>query len=209
MALSNILPDFGSGSGSVASPAVLPDASAVEDQKLASYEAGYQAGWDDSASANTDAGNQVAADFAQNMNDLSMTYQEAYGAIMNDIKPLLRQVVDAVLPVMAQDTLAPRLVELIEQQMAAGPRRALLLSTAPSSTKLLQPMLDGLSDDLDVELRTDETLANGQVHLSFGPDHEEELDTTSLIEAIQSAVHGFFEMSTNTDPQIEMTKETA
>ncbi|MEO0751018.1 MAG: hypothetical protein AAFY25_04385 [Pseudomonadota bacterium] len=212
MALSRILPDF--GMGAIASPGLAQETSLLEDQKLASYETGYQAGWDDSASANTEAGNQISADFAQNMRDLSMTYQEAYAGLLRDVQPLLTQIVDVVLPVMAQDTLTPRLVALIEKQMSKSPRRALVLSTSPSGLEFLQPMVDGLDDGLDVELRSDDTLASGQVHLNFGTDHEEELDTTALIEAIQNAVHGFFEMSAaemsaENAPQTEKTKGTA
>ncbi|MEM7596258.1 MAG: ABC transporter ATP-binding protein [Pseudomonadota bacterium] len=206
MALSRILPDF--GTTQPAHTAALNEV-ALEDQKLDSYEAGYQAGWDDSAAANTDAGNQVAADFAQNMRDLSMTYHEAYAALLADIKPLLTQIVDTVLPAMAQDTLGPRVLELIEAQMTTGPRSALVLSTAPDGLKMLEPMVEGLDENMVVELRADETLAAGQVHLSFGTDHEEELDTAALIDGIQAAVHGFFQTQTDSAPQTELTKETA
>lgn len=206
MALSRILPDFGSSQAAHLAP--LSEV-AIEDQKLDSYEAGYQAGWDDSAKANKDAGQQVAADFAQNMRDLSMTYQEAYAALLADIKPLLAQIVDAVLPAMAQATLGPRVLELIEGQIATGPRNALVLSTSPDGIAMLQPIVNGLDDALEVALRADETLAPGQVHLNFGADHEEEIDTAALIDGIQMAVHGFFQDPTNSARPTELTKETA
>lgn len=190
MSLSRILPEFGARSAK--NSITLTDVS-LEDQKLASYEAGYQAGWDDSAKANSEAGNQVAADFAQNMSDLSLTYHEAYAALLADVKPLLTQIVNAVLPAMARDTLGPRILELIEADMGGDTRRTVTLFAAQDDCAFLRPLIDGLDDSLEVVLQSDPTLVAGQVRLSFGNEQEQELDTAALIAGIQTALQGFFE----------------
>lgn len=214
MALSRILPEFGSKSSQ--NSTVISDV-ALEDQKLDSYEAGYQAGWDDSAKANSDAGHQVSADFSQNMRDLSMTYREAYGTLMKDVRPLLTQIVETVLPQIARATLGPRVLELIEAEMAAGPHAELVLFAAADDKALLQPMIDGLDESLKVDLRIDATLLSGQVRLSFDGTQEQELDTAALTEGIQSALHAFFEHQNEaseeardyTGPEVDALKETA
>ncbi|MEO0371177.1 MAG: flagellar biosynthesis protein [Pseudomonadota bacterium] len=190
MSLSRILPEFGARPGQ--NSITLTDVS-LEDQKLASYEAGYQAGWDDSARANSDAGNQVSADFAQNMGDLSMTFSEAYAALLADVKPLLTQIVDAVLPAMARETLAPRILELIEAEMDTGTGRDVTLFAASEDCAFLRPLINGLDQTMSVELQSDSTLVAGQVRLSFGSAQEQELDTAALIAGIQTALHGFFD----------------
>lgn len=207
MALSRILPEFGTRAAQGASVS-LSEVS-LEEQKLASYEAGYQAGWDDSTKANSDAGNQVSADFAQNIRDLSMTYHEAYAALMKDVRPFLLQVVEAVLPAMARDTLAPRILELVEAEMAGAPRSAVVLHAAPDDSAFLQPLVGHFDDGLDLTLRLDETLASGQVRLSFDEGQELELDTTALLDGIQAALHGFFEAQAAPAPDADMMKETA
>ncbi|MEM6587629.1 MAG: flagellar biosynthesis protein [Pseudomonadota bacterium] len=210
MSLSRILPEFGARSAKAS--VTLTDVS-LEEQKLASFEAGYQAGWDDSARANSDAGKQVSADFTQNIQDLSMTHQEAYSALLADMKPLLTQIVDAVLPAMAQDTLGPRILELIEAELALGSHRSLMLFAASEDCGFLQPLVDELDEGLDVVLETDSTLLAGQVRLRFDDAQEQELDSASLIAGIQTALHGFFETQADTGsdvgPAFDDMKETA
>lgn len=210
MTLSRILPEFGA---SVAKNSVTLTDVTLEEKKLAAYEAGYQAGWDDSARANTDAGKQVSADFSQNIRDLSMTHQDAYSALMADVKPLLSQIVDAVLPAVAQGTLGPRILELIESEMSSGSQRTLTLYAASDDCAFLQPLVDRLDEGVDVVLQSDRTLMSGQVRLRFDEAQEQELDTASLIVEIQAALHGFFETQAYTvsdaGPAFEPTKEIA
>lgn len=210
MALSRILPEFGAR---IAKNSVTLTDVSLEEQKLASYEAGYQAGWDDSARANSDAGKQVSADFAQNIRDLSVTQQDAYAALLADVKPLLTQIVEAVLPAIARETLGPRILELIEAEMSAGSGRALTLLAASEDCAFLQPLVENLSEDTDVILQPDGTLMAGQVRLSFGDAGEQEIDTAALISGIQEAVQAFFathlELGSATDPTLDDMKETA
>ncbi len=188
MSGAQIFPDFG-----VATPSSTVTVSVVafEEEKLASYETGYQAGWDDSAASNQDAGKQISADFMQNMRDLSMTYHEAYGAVLKDLKPLMLQIVDAVLPEVARETLAMRVVDLIESQMQPGDM-PVCLSAAPGDCARLANIAQAFDSGLEIELNADDTLADGQVRLQFGSRQEHELDTQALITGIQTAVHGFF-----------------
>lgn len=205
MTLSRILPEF--GSKPMTNSVAISDVS-LEEQKLNSFESGYQAGWDDSTAANRDAGHQVSADFAQNMADLSITHQEAYDAFFADILPLLKQMVDTVLPVIARDTLAPRIVELIEAEMSQAPTRRVLVSAAPDACALLAPMLAKSDANLDVQVNEDATLSSGQVRLSFDDQREQELDTAALLDSIQTAVNSFFQEK-KTKTVVDETKETA
>ena len=206
MTLSRILPEFGSkhAKNSVS----ISDVS-LEEQKLNSFEAGYQAGWDDSTAANRDAGHQVSADFAQNMADLSLTHQKAYDALFADVRPLLTQIVDTILPAVARETLTPRIVELIEAEVSRAPMRRVVISAAPNACALLSPMIENSNTGLDVETLEDATLSSGQVRLTFDDQREQELDTAALVEGIQTAVRSFFQAKTKTSPDVNDLKETA
>ncbi len=190
MSITHLLQDFGVTAS--ANVIVVTDVD-LEEQKLTSYEVGYQAGWDDSLSSNRDAGRQVSADLVQNMRDLSMTYHEAHGALMGDLRAMLTQIVTTVLPALSQQTLAPRIVEIIEEGMRQRVHSPVLLTAAPGDCGLLSPLLKKIEGDIKVELKSDETLADGQVRLRFGQRSEQELDTQALIRGIQQAVHAFFE----------------
>ncbi|MEM6566516.1 MAG: hypothetical protein AAF665_18845 [Pseudomonadota bacterium] len=206
MTLSRILPEFGS---KPAANAVSISEVSLEEQKLNSFEAGYQAGWDDSTAANRNAGDQVSADFAQNMAELTITYREAYDALLTDIRPFLTQMVDTVLPVVSHDTLVPRIVELIETEMSQAPIGRVLISASPDAHTHLNSMLANSYTGLDVELREDTTLSSGQVRLSFDNQREQELDTAALVAGIQKAVHGFVQGKPENAPDVNEGKETA
>lgn len=206
MTLSRILPEFGS---KPAANSVSISEVSLEEQKLSSFEAGYQAGWDDSTTANRDAGNQVSADFAQNMAELTITYREAYEALLTDIRPFLTQMVDSVLPVVSHDTLVPRIVELIETEMSQAPIGRVLVSASPDECTLLNSMLASSYTGLDVEFREDATLSSGQVRLNFDDQREQELDTTALVSGIQKVVHGFVQGKPENAPDVNEGKETA
>ena len=102
MSVAHLLEEFSGVAGG--EPVAVTDVM-LEDQKLAAFEKGYQAGWDDSANSQRDSATRISADFAQNIRDLSFTYQEAQSALMAEMEPLLRDMVDAVLPTLAQETL--------------------------------------------------------------------------------------------------------
>ncbi len=97
-----------------ATPAAKPDpglvttqVSAIEESKLASYEQGYKAGWDDAAAALAEDQTRIRADLARNLQQLSFTYQEARSHILKAVEPLLEEMVGRLLPDMARETLAP------------------------------------------------------------------------------------------------------
>ena len=174
----------------------------IEEQKLDSFEKGYQAGWDDSAKAQKDSSKQISQDFAQSIQDLSFTYQEAYTGFVTEMKPLMRQIVDTVLPKIAMDTLGLRISEMLEQELATHGAQPVRLATAPNSARTLSSLLpEGQAMPLDIE--EDDTLAEGQVHLRFGTQSEREIDLQEVLDGISTAVDAFFQETTQT------LKETA
>jgi flagellar assembly protein FliH len=201
MSIAHLLQDFGPKTETT-STLTMTDVM-LEEQKLASYEAGYQAGWDDSADSNRDAGTQISADFSQNIRDLSMTYHEAYGALMADIKPLVLQIVNSVLPEIGKETLGPRVLELIEAEISDAQQSAVLLFASPQDCAVLQPVVTQFDGAVEVALQPDDTLAAGQVHLRLGLGNEHEINTQALIDGIRTAVWDHFQ----TDETIG--KETA
>ena len=89
-------PDPGGGFGA------LSDAGAgAEDARLASFEDGYKAGWDDAIAAQDKETARIRADFARSLEDLGFTYTEAHRHVLNAIEPLLRDMVCKVMPRMA------------------------------------------------------------------------------------------------------------
>ena len=199
MPVADLLEDF--GDSLAATDEAMTDVM-IEDQKLDAFERGYQAGWEDSTKAQADSAERISEDFARNLRDLSFTYQEAYAGIIAGMEPLMRQIVEVVLPQIAKDTLAERVAGILMQEIAAHGHQPVELVIAPESAEALRAILP---DDptMPTEIREDSSLAEGQVQLALGTSIEREIDLQEVLGAIGTAVEGFFQETS------QSLKETA
>jgi len=190
MSITHLLEDFG---GTLRGrPVSITDIS-LEEERLASFEKGYQAGWDDAAKSQAEDQRSITADLAQNLQDLTFTYEEAYAAVLQSLRPLLEQMIATVLPTISQQTLAPRLAELLRERVKEHGQQTFEIVTAPDDMTRMEILTEALPE-MQIALRQDDTLARGQLYLRFG-DAEEEIDLKSVLDAIEQAVSGFFEES--------------
>jgi len=194
MTLSRLLEEF---AGNSAGEPVLMNDAALEDQKLEAFEKGYKAGWEDSARAQEESGVRLSEDFARNIRDLSFTHEEARTAILGAMAPVVRQMVETVLPSIAHDTLGLRVVEMIEAELSEHGRHPVRLEVAPQSAQALRAILPQDSD-LPVEVAETETLGEGQVRLRLGQSSEREIDLGHVLDGIKSASEGFFQQVSDT-----------
>ena len=109
MSLSHRYRNFG-GSKASAEPTSEASSETNEDQQLQAFEKGYQAGWDDAVKAQADSIAKVSAEFGQNLQDMSFTYHEALSKLTLSIQPVLAEIIDKLLPSLAQKTLGPQIV---------------------------------------------------------------------------------------------------
>lgn len=191
MSIAHLLEDFGAGTRGA--PLAMTDVS-LEEERLAAFEKGYQAGWDDAVKAQSEDARRITADLAQNLRDLSFTYEEAHGAVMAALRPLLMEMARTVLPRLAQDSLVPRIAEMLHDQARALGRQPVEIAAAPGDLPRLEQLAGG-GKGPDVTLVADDTLAAGQVYLRFG-ESEAELDLPGLLAGITEAVTGFFDEQT-------------
>ncbi len=188
MSISHLLEDF--GSLAQGTPVSLTDVS-LEEQKLEAFEKGYQAGWDDSTKSGSDDSRRISADFEQNLQDLSFTYQEAHVASLNALKPLLDQMVSTVLPAMVQKTLGSQISELLHDLAKKHGSQPIEIVVAPANSATIGDFLNQ-STQQDIKLVEEPSLADGQVYIRFG-SQEREINLNEILTSIDQAVVGFFE----------------
>ncbi len=167
------------------------DAIALEEVKLAAYESGYTAGWDDAAAAQSEDQARMQADLARNLQSLSFTYQEARVHVLRAIEPLMTEMVGRLLPAIARETLAPMvLAEMmpVAGQLSETPMTLVLNPAARPALELLLERVPGLS----VILQEEPSLAEGQVYLRLG-QQETKIDLTRATQEIATAVCAFFQ----------------
>ena len=190
MSITHLLEDFGDiRRGTSLS---ITDVS-LEEERLEAFERGYQAGWDDCVKSQTEDQRRITADLSQNLHDLSFTYEEAYAAVMQALHPLLEQMIAAVLPRLARDSLVPRLAETVHDIARVQGRRKIGIAGAKADMPVLEQLTDAVPE-LEIALDLDDTLTTGQVHLTF-EGGEQAIDLQEVLQGIEHAVSGFFENS--------------
>ena len=186
------LPIFDTEPKPVKTDTVVLDRSSLEDEKLASYEQGYKAGWDDASAAMGEEQSRIRADLARNLQTLSFTYHEARAHILKSVEPLLLQVVSQLLPEIARESLAPSVLEALmplAEKLGDAPVTLVInpASRAPVESVLAQ------ATGLPIEVQEEPTLGEGQAYLRMG-SVETHVNLDQATADIAAAVRGFFDM---------------
>jgi len=171
---------------------VVLDAMHLEETKLAAYDSGYSAGWEDAAAAQSEDQTRVQADLARNLQGLSFTFHEARQHVLHALQPLMSEMVARLLPAIARETL-PQVV--LEQVMPMAERLAdapIALVLNPSARAAVEALLEQATG-LPLVVTEEPSLSDGQVYLKFG-DTETQVNLDRATAEITAAVRGFFEI---------------
>lgn len=192
--LQDLLEDFGThlparGAAPAAPPEPSISESELEGHKLESFEKGYRAGWDDAVKAQTDETSHITSSFGQHLQDLSFTYEEAYGQMMQAVTPLLTEMVEALLPELARATLGHHIAEQLQKLSAEIGKTPVEIAVAPDKIPAVEALLDG-DFSFPLQVVPDDTLADEQADIRFG-GQERQIDLGDLIASVTEAVQGF------------------
>ncbi|MDK2773608.1 MAG: flagellar biosynthesis protein [Tabrizicola sp.] len=170
----------------------LVEATAVEEAKVASFEQGYSAGWDDAVAAQNGDQTRIRADLARNLQSLAFTFQDARSHVLQAIRPLILEMVNRLLPELAREALAPTVLEALTPMADE-------LADAPL-TLVLNPAVRGQVEDLVAQatglpmvIEEEPSLPEGQVYIRFG-SIETKVDLSQVTADIAIAVRAFFNL---------------
>jgi flagellar biosynthesis/type III secretory pathway protein FliH len=183
---------FDTASTSDGSLRSLVEASVVEEAKVASFEQGYSAGWDDAVAAQQGDQARIRADLARNLQSLSFTFQDARGHVLQAIRPLILQMVNRLLPEVAREALAPTVLEAVmplAEEMADAPLTLVLNPAVRAQVEDLVTQATGLPMVIDEE----PTMPEGQVYIRLGAS-ETKVDLAQVTTDIAIAVRAFFNL---------------
>ncbi|MCA8878633.1 MAG: flagellar biosynthesis protein [Rhodobacteraceae bacterium] len=164
-----------------------------EEQRLAAFEDGYQAGWDDAARALSESHQKLSADLAQNLGDLAFTFHEARAHVLKGVEPLLRQMVSRILPDVARHALPGLVVEMLDDMVKTSASAPVILKVSPESRAEIEAVLP-TKPGFPLEVREEPTLAEGQVFIRTG-EVEQAVDLTAALTEIEAAVDDFFNLN--------------
>lgn len=174
------------GSGSIGEVSFEPD-------RVDAYEQGYKAGWDDAIKAQCNERETIRADLACNLQELTFTYAEAKAKIQEQMEPLLREMVESVLPQVAAENFGALLLEELDKAAAAQMEIPVDLIVAPCNRAALKSILP---EDLEFVLHVVEetTLGEGQAFIRVGRN-ERQIDLMEVLDRASKTVSGFFEIN--------------
>jgi flagellar assembly protein FliH len=170
----------------------LVEATAVEEAKVASFEQGYSAGWDDAVAAQQGDQTRIRADLARNLQSLSFTFQDARSHVLQAIRPLILQMVDRLLPEVAREALAPTVLDAVmpfAEELADAPLTLVLNPVVRSQVEDLVTQATGLPMVIEEE----PSMPEGQVYIRFGGS-EAKVDLAQVTTDIAVAVRAFFNL---------------
>ena len=163
-----------------------------EEMRLAAFEKGYTAGWDDAVAAQDAETAKLRADLARNLQDLSFTYHEARSHVLQAMEPLLRDMVGKVLPAIARESLSRVVLETLQPLAEEMAGAAITVVVNPANRHSVETLLSA-TKSLPLTFIEEPSLGEGQVYLRMG-DAESRIDLDGVIAAIGRAVAGFFAM---------------
>lgn len=172
----------------------LVEASLVEEAKVASFEQGYSAGWDDASAAQQGDQTRIRADLARSLQSLSFTFQDARSHVLLAIRPLMLEMLNRLLPAVAHEALAPTVLEALMPLADELSDAPLILVLNPA----VRPQVEGLvtqATGLPMVIEEEPTLAEGQVYIRFGTA-ETQVDLARVTADIAAAVRAFFTLNT-------------
>ncbi|WP_343116379.1 flagellar biosynthesis protein [Ostreiculturibacter nitratireducens] len=167
-----------------------------EELRLAAFEKGYTAGWDDAVAAQENEGSRLRADLARNMLDLSFSYHEARIHVLRAMEPLLQEMVAKVLPAVARQSIGPIVLEALGPLVAEIADTPIRVVLNPASLETVSSFLDP-NGQIPLRFVEEANLGEGQVHLQFG-DTETRIDLDGVISAISAAISAYFETQKET-----------
>ncbi len=171
----------------------LVEVSALEEAKIASYEQGYSAGWEDASAAQQGDQSRIRADLARNLQSLSFTFQDARSHVLQAVRPLILEMAGRLLPGVAREALAPTVLEALApmaEEMGDAPVKLVLNPAARERVEGLVAQASGLP----VVIEEEDSLGEGQVYIRLGP-RETSVDLDRVTRDISAAVHAFFNLS--------------
>jgi flagellar assembly protein FliH len=189
---------FEPGEKPVASQTVILDRLALEDERLAAYDKGYGAGWEDAVAAQTGDQTRLRADLARNLQTLAFTYHEARSHVLKAIEPLLLQITARLLPEIAHASLGPVVLEALLPLAEGLADAPVVLVISPPARAAVEALLDQ-TISLPLIVQEEPSLGEGQAYLKLGTS-EVEIDLDRATADIAAALRGFFALPAKDRP---------
>ncbi|MGY6410615.1 MAG: flagellar biosynthesis protein [Alkalilacustris sp.] len=170
--------------------AVVMAEEALEEARLASYEEGFKAGWDDAVAAAEAEGESLRREAMRNLQALSFTFHEARSHLLDGLATLIEAICDRLLPEIARSAVGGHVRDAVLPLAGAAMDRPVTVLLNPATRSVVEEALaGGTAPPLDIV--EDPDLGEAEVHLRSGGE-ERRIDLDAAVAEIRAAVAAFF-----------------
>jgi len=162
----------------------------LEQERLAAFERGYAAGWEDAVSANEADASKVSADLAHTLQDLDFSRTEMSQHLLRSFETLVHGMVDVLLPGLRAEALAVLTLRELQSHAAEAADKPVELRVSTGDKAVVQYLLEH-AESPAVTVIDDRLLGAGQAILQCSPA-EIEIDLAEALESMRAAVGDFF-----------------
>lgn len=187
MSIAHLLEDFTAPASDVAMH--LLGEEALEEQRLAAFEKGYGAGWDDAVQAQDEGRVQLGSELSASLSDLSFTYQEALTRMTLSLEPMFESLVQTVLPEIIDRGFAARLTEQLCEMAREQVGQPMYLTVPAGTAEQIGALLPREMTPRP-QVVEDPALSSGQARLQVGIA-QREVDCDALLTAIAAAFDAY------------------
>lgn len=189
MTISHLLEDFARDNlheqGNVSS-------AILNEERLSSFEQGYQAGWDDSLKASGSNEKQALEEISKAFSELSVSRERIYTELLENMRPLIDGIVDSTLPAILKESLGLQVGVLIHDYIQKHGGGEIIVTVAPGQKEILSKVTNRFVD-LPIHFKEVSRIEPSEVKINFCGVDESEIDTMELALQIKSSIDDFFE----------------
>ncbi|WP_372837534.1 flagellar biosynthesis protein [Phaeovulum sp.] len=164
----------------------------LEEAKLAAFEKGYSAGWEDAVAAQEGEAAKLRADLGRNLQALAFSYHEARSHVLRALRPLLHDMVAKVLPRLARESVGMVALEKLMPMAEKLAETPLTVVVSPESRETVEAVLRPRAG-FPLQFAEEPSLSDAQVYLRFD-DAETRIDLDHVTAAMSAAVTAFFQL---------------
>ena len=150
------------------------------------YETGYQAGWDDCLERTKHDQTHIAEALGKRLSDAHLTVDHARSEILAELKPLRADIVQKLLPALAQSGFRQRLLDEVVALAQDAAQAEIEIRVSHEELNAVTTLLEAHPDTPQVKLSADAALGLTQAHLKLGSTGRS-IDILHVVDGIETA----------------------
>lgn len=174
----------------------------LEEEKLAAFEQGYQAGWDDSLKTSESSDKDALEKIVKSISEIGDARDEINHQIFSNMKSFVDELINSIIPEILHETLGFQIKSLITESLEKRQSNEITVYLSSEENSAAELVSESLSE-LPVRIEKADSLSGSQVRVTFSDGCEQEMDNEALVRNIRTSVKDFFENEVRCTKRIE------